>query len=110
MTIDGAKAGELLGAVLGEPYCAMDNGPHFSCGEIDSMVSALLLLDQRQAAATWLIGHADGEDEDEGDSHLHLQGTQDDPETSKAAWIKVEEYLNALSSALREVSDGHANR
>ena len=57
--------------------------------------------DQKDAAATWLIGHADSEDEDEGDSHLHLQGTQDnDEETSKAAWVKVEEYLAELQKEL----------
>lgn len=102
MTItDGDRAGELLSEVLGEPYCAMDNAPRFTCSEIDSMVSALLLLDQKEAAATWLIGHAESEDEGEDDSHCHLQGTQEDDKTVKdAAWVKVEEYLSKLRKDL----------
>jgi hypothetical protein len=61
------QAGRLLSAVMGDPALAMSVGGDFTCGEANNIVEALALLDQREAAATFLAAHARGDDI--GDEH-----------------------------------------
>lgn len=62
-----ARAGELLAQVLGDDELAESVGPHLTCAETDNLASALLLLEQPQAARVLIAGHA-GTDEG-GDDH-----------------------------------------
>ena len=64
---DARQASFLLASVLGDGYTACDVGPKFTCGEVDRLARALVMLDQSKAATSLVWGHAD--DDDEGDSH-----------------------------------------
>ena len=62
---------------IGDPMTAVDVGPRFNCGELDSIVVVLALSGNTGAALTLLEGHALGEDEEEGDLHWVPAGTFD---------------------------------
>lgn len=97
------RAANYLADVLGDDMLAMQIGPHFTCGEVDKLAAALMLLNRREAAATLLSGHAEGEDEGEpdpeggGDQHYHLKGAQqEDPVARALADILMDQYLDLL--------------
>lgn len=69
------EAGELLAGVLGDSMTASNEGGGFSCREADDIATALLLLGQPEAARSWLLGHAEGDDLE--DVHVVEDGEED---------------------------------
>ncbi|MFI5863543.1 hypothetical protein [Streptomyces sp. NPDC051546] len=64
-----------LASVFGDGMTADHTGPAFSCGEADTIARVLALSGHREAAETWLSGHAQG---DEGDDY-HFTVNDEDP-------------------------------
>ncbi|MEU5446903.1 hypothetical protein [Streptomyces californicus] len=58
-----------LSSVFGDGMTASDTGSNFTCTEADIIARVLYLTGQEEAAVTWLLGHAEGEDWD--DTHAH---------------------------------------
>lgn len=52
---------------IGNAYTADDVGPRFACYEADALAMVMVEGGQEEAAARWLVGH--GEGDDEGDGH-----------------------------------------
>ncbi len=83
------SAGQLLASVFGDQMQAGMNGGHFTCGEAENIAAALLLLNQADAARTWLAGHAMGDD-DPDDQHT-LQNEGDSDEAERLAALRIAE-------------------
>lgn len=87
-----ASPGENLARVFGNSQTASTAGNRFMCHEADLIAVALRELHQHQAAITWLLGHAEGDD-DEGDLHRTMRGT----DVSRAVLRQhAGEYLDQL--------------
>lgn len=71
METNAARSLGMLADVLGEPHTALDLAPHMTCSEADTVAQALALGGYVDAAARWLYGHANGDD-DAGDRHSGL--------------------------------------
>lgn len=70
MAMTAHEAGRALAGVFGDSWFAGDNGLHFTCGEANVVADVLVETGQREAAVTWLAGHAIGDDE--GDDHFGM--------------------------------------
>jgi hypothetical protein len=57
-----------LANVFGDDMFAAHNGARFTCGEADTVAALLVASGHRDAAITWLEGHAEGDNE-ESDIH-----------------------------------------
>ena len=68
-----AAIGQSLADVLGDGMTAMHTGGHFTCAEADAIGAALVALGQPDAAAVWIEGHAEGDDEEDSDDHHHIK-------------------------------------
>lgn len=69
---DTPRAPEALSdflATLADSWVAGSVGPHFNCGEVDTLIAFLRSQDEYPAALAWLIGHAES-DEDPEDRHV----------------------------------------
>ncbi len=95
MTDDNAsEAGKLLAEVFGDDMLAQMQGGNFTCSEADNIATALIMLGQPDAAATWLEGHSLGDDSDEDSHHL---GDGDDAEELARSHVKMLAATNGLA-------------
>lgn len=92
-------ASDLLAEVFGDGMLAMHVGPTLTCSEADKIASALILLDQREAAATLIAGHAI--EDDEGDSHVF-----GDEDAEDAARAYTDTLARSLPKPFGEEEDG----
>lgn len=73
------EAGRLLADVFSDQLTASGTGGHFNCGEAENVAHALILLGHPEAAATFLAGHAMGDDDPEDDAdHLTIRSADDE--------------------------------
>lgn len=56
-----------LANALGDGITSSEVGPHLTCTEADAIARVLALAGHREAAGSWLRGHADGDET--GDDH-----------------------------------------
>ncbi|MET9861987.1 hypothetical protein ABZY93_22240 [Streptomyces smyrnaeus] len=63
-----------VASTFGE-FMTAEAGSHFTCGEADALARALVVAGHRDAAITWLNGHAEGDEIDD----LHFVHDPDDP-------------------------------
>ena len=89
-TLDGAAqaAGDLLAAVLGDHMTAMHVGGHFSCTEAENIAGALIKLGQMDAAGTFLVGHATGEEDGDDSDHPTIDAA-DDPDAAARDYLSL---------------------
>jgi hypothetical protein len=83
-----AAAG-LLAAVLGDAMTAQHVGGHFTCSEAENIAHALIDLGKPDEAATFLAGHAMGDDDPDDDPDHVTIDNADDPDAA------ARDYLNA---------------
>lgn len=62
---------DFVARVFGREELAYEIGKHMTCSEADCLAVGMALGDRREAAATFLIGHAHGDD-DPDDKHVDL--------------------------------------
>jgi hypothetical protein len=87
----GSALADLAG-VFGDGMTADHTGSSFTCSEADTIARVLVLAGHKDAAETWLHGHADGDDG--GDSHYHFDD-EEDPEDEGRPMTEAEiaEYI-----------------
>lgn len=73
------RTGNLLADVFGDVELGDEVGQKLNCGEAEYVALALHLLGKADAAATFLAGHAEGDNR--GDSHQHLADADTDTVT-----------------------------
>ncbi|MFG2923906.1 hypothetical protein ACGFYA_20675 [Streptomyces sp. NPDC048305] len=85
-----------LADVFGDGMTADHTGGAFSCGEADKIARVLALAGHREAAETWLSGHARG---DEGDDY-HFVSNDEDPEDEGRPLndAEIAEYVTGMTS------------
>lgn len=87
-----------LASVFGDGMTASETGSAFTCGEADKVARVLVLAGHRDAAETWLAGHAEG---DEGDDFHFTYDNEDDPEDEGRPLNEKEisDYVSDLAAA-----------
>jgi len=82
-----------LAGVFGDGMTADHTGSGFTCTEADTIARVLVLAGHHDEAASWLEGHATGDDG--GDDHWHFDGDDDEgrPLTEDEVSAYVKEYL-----------------
>lgn len=83
--------GNALAAVFGDGMTAVHTGGHFTCSEADSIAAVLISFGHPEAAAVWIEGHADGDDEEDSDSHYHIRVAAPEAQADLA-----KQYVEAL--------------
>ncbi|WP_329793866.1 hypothetical protein V1227_18850 [Lentzea sp. DG1S-22] len=81
--------------VFGDGEVAYECGSSFTCREADAIARGLVLLGFREAAETWLIGHAKN-DTDEYDTHgdLHAAVSDESEDSQALARSRAREYVD----------------
>ncbi|MCG8926636.1 hypothetical protein [Lentzea sp. CC55] len=84
-----------MAAVFGDGATSFECGSGFTCREADAIARGLVLLGFREAAETWLLGHAKN-DTDEYDLHgeLRVADFDESKESRDLAESKASEYVD----------------
>ncbi|MGW7434704.1 hypothetical protein [Streptomyces sp. NPDC054849] len=87
-----------LARVFGDGMTADHVGSKFTCGEADEIALALWISGHQDAALTWLVGHAEGEDWDDAHAHEFDEEQDADREAPRVfSEDELREYLRGLS-------------
>ncbi|MEU9057854.1 hypothetical protein AB0D13_02875 [Streptomyces sp. NPDC048430] len=79
-----------LSDVFGDGMTASHTGASFTCTEADVIARVLYLTGQEDAAITWLLGHAEGEDWDDTHAHPYDQEKGDAERRSPRAFNEAD--------------------
>ncbi|MGM9381093.1 hypothetical protein [Streptomyces antibioticus] len=84
-----------LARVFGDGMTADHTGSGFTCSEADAVARLLVLAGYKDEAATWLEGHASGDEGD--DSHFVYEGDEGD-EGHVMDEDEIAEYVEGLAA------------
>ncbi|QAX95529.1 hypothetical protein SEA_BARTHOLOMEWSD_80 [Streptomyces phage BartholomewSD] len=84
-----------LARVFGDGMTADHTGSGFTCSEADAVARLLALAGYKDEAATWLEGHASGDEG--GDSH-HVYEDDDDQDGHVMGEDEIAEYVAELAA------------
>ncbi|MEU8621403.1 hypothetical protein [Streptomyces sp. NPDC048623] len=89
-----------LAGVFGDGMTADSVGSKFTCSEANDIALALHVSGHEEAAVTWLLGHAEGEDWDDLHAHEYdeTQGDRDRDQPRLFDEDEIRDYLRDLAA------------